>query len=133
MLTALALFPIGALGLALMVPIGLAAVTVLVVLSPPLNRTSVGYALVLGALATVGGMIERSASSGGLGTAFAQLPLVSLCFLAVWTIAVRVGWVSAGIGVPTVLTRGWSRGLRDFGVGFALAAPWALGNVATGP
>jgi hypothetical protein len=132
-LAVLALFSIGATGLVVMAPVGAAAGAVLLVLRPHLSGREVAYAVILGALATAGGVLEWTASAGTLGTALVQLPLVALALLAAVVVARRIGWTQADIGSITYLARGSRRGLRNLGLGFVLAAPWALGNVANGP
>lgn len=129
----LVLFPMGAAGLVVMAPVGIAAAVVLGALRPQIRGRIVGWALILAALATVGGLIEWSASAGSLGIALVQLPLVFVTFLADWAIGAHLGWWDAGIGSPTVLTDGAGRALRDVGFGMVVAAPWALGNIAMGP
>jgi hypothetical protein len=132
-LAVVALFPIGAAGLIVMAPVAAAAGIVLVVLRPRLSGREIAYAAVLGVLALVGGVLESTVSAGTLGTALVQLPLVVGALLAAVAIARRVGWTEAGIGSITYLERGVRPALRNFGIGFVLAAPWALGNIATGP
>lgn len=132
-LAILALFPIGAVGLVVMAPVGAAAIVVLAVLRPRPSGQEIGYALVLGVLATTGGLLEWSASAGTLGTALAQLPLAVLALLGALAIARRVGWAEADIASITYLGGGAGPALRNFGLGFVLAAPWAFGNIATGP
>jgi hypothetical protein len=78
-------------------------------------------------------VVEWLASSSGLAEALAQAPLVLATLLAGWAIARRTGWEDAGIGRSTFLSEGTTKSLRDFGLGFLLAAPWAFGNIATGP
>jgi hypothetical protein len=132
-LSVLALFPVGTAGLIVMAPVGVAAVIVLAGLRPEISGRAIGWALVLAALATIGGLIEWSASATSLGIALAQVPLVFVAFLAFWAMADRVGWVAAEVGAPTFLTAGPGRAVRDFGFGVLVAAPWALGNIANGP
>jgi hypothetical protein len=128
-------FSLGAAGLIVLVPIAITAAAVLAILRPRPTARELGFALALSLLAMVGGLVEWLASgrTSDLGIALAQLPLVVLSLLAGWAIADRVGWVPLGIGSTTFLTSGAARSLRDFGFGFLLAAPWALGNIANGP
>ena len=116
-----------------MAPIGAGAVVVLVVLRPRLHGREIAYAVVLGVLAMLGGLLEWTVSAGTLGTALIQLPLVAVALLAAVAISGRVGWTQADIGSITFLQQGARPALRNFGLGFVLAAPWALGNIATGP
>lgn len=131
----LALFPIGAAGLIVLVPVGLAAAVVVGLLRQRPSRREIGWAIMLGAVAAAGGLIEWRASGQpqDLGIALAQLPLVLLTLLAGWAIAERVGWRAAGIGPSLSPAHGMRVALRDFGFGVLLAAPWAFGNIAAGP
>jgi hypothetical protein len=71
--------------------------------------------------------------SAVLAEALAQAPLVLVTLLAGWAIARRTGWEDAWIGRSTFVSESTTTSLRDFGLGFLLAAPWAFGNIATGP
>jgi hypothetical protein len=135
-LALLALFPVGLTGLIVLLLVGVAALAaVLITLRSRPSRRAVLWALTLGLVATAGGLIEWSASgrSSDLAIALAQTPLVLVTLLAGWAIAHRTGWEEVGIGPSTFLSEGTARSLRDFGLGFVLAVPWALGNIATGP
>ena len=135
-LVVLALFPIGATGLLVLVPVGVAAAIVLLVLRrPSMSGREIGWAAALGGLAAGGGLLGWLASghSRDLGIALAQLPLVLLTLLAGWELARRVGWHQAQIGPSVYPSQGVKSALREIGFGFVVAAPWALGNIAAGP
>jgi hypothetical protein len=134
-ITVVAFFAARAAGVIVLVPIGIAAAVIVAILRPRPSIRELGLALALGLLATAGGVVEWLASgrTSDLAVALAQLPLVIVSLLAGWAIADYVGWVPLRIGATAFLIAGAARALRDFGIGFLLAGPWALGNVATCP
>jgi hypothetical protein len=118
--------------LVVLVPVGVAAIVIIAVLRDVGSRRELVVAVVVAALATIGGLVEATTGAIAVGWAWAQLPLVALTLLAGWSIARRVGWADVGIGSSMSVVHGIGRGLRDAALGLALAVPWALGNIANG-
>lgn len=81
-LAVLALFPLGAAGSIVLVPVGVAAVVVLVVLRRVGSQRELIAAATFGALAAAGGLVEATTGAIGVGAAWAQLPLVAVTLLA---------------------------------------------------
>ncbi len=132
--TVLVTFSLGFLGVRALIPVGAAALVLLVVVQPPLVMREAVYALVLGVVATIGGLIDWQVEGGGdqLAWSVFQTPLVLLTLLAGRAIAREAGWTETGIGQWRLVAGGPRWAIRSLLVGAALSFPWTLANLVFG-